>query len=707
MGLQSSSLDIIYQTRRLVFTGKVLNALAPGFGVEGATYSVTRTDTNQILCTGTSGKLGAYSCKYEVLSAAPFPVRIAVTGKGSATADVLVDPSEASLDGYYPIITSPSVSPNTLRLTGSVTDNTGVPLENVSLRMSGVGQSREVKTDASGRYLAVIALPDTTTSGSLDVDLEHVSAFGEVKKRVSQSFSASGLSELNTDYQLDVITGAYDRISIQGNLANLTTPFDAASEGLSVRIEGVGTSGVGLICETVTREGGTFKCGKRNPIAIPRVGSLEASYTVLADDQQIAPAEIQTYVITPSTDLVNELYPELQISPAMLKLSGRAVDLAGQPVAGAMFEVNSPIRRDVNTDTQGDYDLYLPLPLNAATGTFSYTLEQASVATDLQTLSYDLAGSSYAERELGVSELPFNLFGRSLALTGQARPATAPEVSLGETVLRVYSQDEGLLCETVLEANGSYLCEGFTTNPNTFAYSYELSGSWGEATYQASAPAGLFGDTIATARDFDLDVSVLELSGLITNESSAPLVDVQLTLSGDLNASFKTDAAGRYLYRALMPAGVSEAALELRATLTDKGLSEIRPLSVSLNNAALTPVVTDVVFANRDLTLSGILRNRFAPSLSVASTALSIDLAGNTICDVVTSATGTFSCPVVTLGSSGALELSYTATGEWGSNSGIATVLSEAIPAAGESGTTTLELFAEPTTLNLSGECYR
>ena len=701
--------DLEFATRRLVFTGKVVNALTPAQGVNTADLVVTRTDTGEEICQTRSDRHGFYKCEYSVISEDTFPVGFSVSGKGSLDRQIEVDPSQAALDGTFPVITNLPVSPATLKLSGEVQDDAGVPIEDVEVQVRVANEFYSLKTGRNGTYTLYAALPDVVTSGTLTATFDYVSPLGTAKEEASFSYSVARgtLEEKIQNIQLELIAGAeYDRVSIEGRLINDTISFATASEGLTILVEGTGDSShLGKICQTSTqiKEQGLFECGARNGIAIPRQSKLDLSYTVLLNDKPLAEPVMESYDITPSSKLINRLYPDVRVNPAMLKLSGRVIDLSNQPVPQARFEVSEPVRRSVETDAQGNYEIYVPLPTAETSGTLLYTIAQVGIETDALAASYGVGAGGYTALELGTTELEFNLFGRTLHFEGAALPAQAPDLRLEDTTLSVSSPTEGLLCETSLDADGDYGCSVFTTNPGRFDLTYTLSGGWGEASYTGNVSSGLFGDETTLSRDFDVPVTLLALNGTVVDDIGNALEGAQVALSGAIAAELTTDAAGGYITTFILPALLDTADITLDVSNGDAALTQSETLSLPLTAQTLNVESYNVTFTQRRVTLHGQLTNAFAPAIPLADTALVLRSGDLEVCDVVTDATGNYACPDLILGSSEAFDLAYTATGTWGTSEGMATVTTDLIPAAGKAADVVLPLSAEPTTLQLTG----
>ena len=705
VGVTEVNNDVTFAAHRLVFVGKVVNTLEPSVGVAQAKIDLVRVDTGAPLCTTTSDADGFYTCPYEVLSPAPFPVRLQVSGRGTLSKEIQVDPSQANLSGVYPVVTHLPVAPATLLLTGEVLDSDALPVERAWVRVLASGASYDGYTDERGRYRIVAALPDAQTSGALSYTTEYASPMGRVETKGSQPFSVSRgqLEEVSADFRLEIAANIdYDRISISGRLSNLTAPFAAASEQIDLLIEGSGpTADFGTVCRTRTRERGYFDCGKLYGITVPRRGAIELSYTPLLNGKPLAAPVIERYTLTPSTTLVNELYPELSIDPAMIKLSGQVIDLANQPVPQATVVVKDPVERRTKTNAQGAYDLYLPLPTAETSGTLRYRIEQSGVSTELAEETYSLASSAYEERALGTSQLNFNLFGRTLRFTGAALPASAPDLRLSDTTLVVSSPTEGLLCETPVGAAGAYACSTFLTTPEAVDLEYTLRGAWGSATYEGQVAGGLFGSERATARNFEVPVTVLEFAGTVINDSGTLMSDAAVSVSRALNAKLTTDENGRFTTTAILPDTLPTA--ELDVTVSQNGLVQTEQFSLPLAAGTLNSSSKTLTFTQRSVTLTGQLVNAFAPSMTLPESDLTLHLAGAEVCRVATDAGGTFNCPPLVLDSAAALELGFTATGAWGSDGGVSSVASSTIPDAGTSAPVNLTLGVKPTTVHLSG----
>ncbi len=705
VGVMEVEHDIAFATHRLVFVGKVVNTLEPSVGVAQAKVDLVRVDTGAPLCTTTSDADGFYTCPYEVLSPAPFPVRLQVSGRGTLSKDIQVDPSQANLSGVYPVVTHLPVAPATLLLTGEVLDSDALPVERAWVRVLASGASYDGYTDERGRYRIVAALPDAQTSGALSYTTEYASPMGRAETKGSQPFSVSRgqLEEVSADFRLAIAANIdYDRISISGRLSNLTAPFAAASEQIDLLIEGSGpTADFGTVCRTRTRERGYFDCGKLYGITVPRRGAIELSYTPLLNGKPLAAPVIERYTLTPSTTLVNELYPELSIDPAMIKLSGQVIDLANQPVPQATVVVKDPVERRTKTDAQGAYDLYLPLPTAETSGTLRYWIEQSGVSTELAEETYSLASSAYEERARGTSQLSFNLFGRTLRFTGAALPASAPDSRLSDTTLVVSSPTEGLLCEAPLDAAGTYACSTFVTTPEAVDLEYTLRGAWGSATYKGQVAGGLFGNERTTARNFEVPVTVLEFAGTVINDGGTLMSDAAVSVSGALNAKLTTDENGRFTTTAILPDTLPTA--ELDVTVSQNGLVQTEQFSLPLAAGTLNSSSKTLTFTQRSVTLTGQLVNAFAPSMTLPESDLTLHLAGAEVCRVATDAGSTFTCPPLVLDSDAALELGFTGTGAWGGDGGVSLVASNEIPEAGTSAPINLTLGVRPTTVHLSG----
>ena len=700
--------DLVFAARQLLLTGRVVNTLVPRLAVPGAAVSVTNVATSEVICTTVSDGSGFYRCPYEVRASEPFRVRFEVAGKGSLSVEHDVDPSAAGLDGLYPVVHNLPVTPATLSLSGQVRDNTGVPIEGASVKVTGGGETLAAETDAAGRYALFFTPTTTHTSGTLTLDTEYESPFGTATATTTASFTlaAGQLEELSTDVALDVLVGVeYDRVAIQGRLTNATVAAAQAAEGVEVLVEGSGANaGLGKLCLARTKAQGLFECGSQYGIAVPRLGDIELRYTALVDGRPIAAPVTEHYAVTPSIKLVNRLYPDVSVNPAVLKLSGRVRDLADQPVPQATLRALAPVARQVTTDAQGVYDLFVPLPLDATSGTLSYDLSQSGVATGDLSTSYTVPAGSYRELDLGVTTLEFNLYGRTLVFSGTALPARASDLRLPATQVAISSPGEGLLCDTALDlTTGGYACTVFTTNPNDLDLVYRFSGSWGAAELSGVAAGGLFGTQADVSRNFDVPVTVLSVSGTVADEAGTPLPGAELSVSGDLSAAATADAAGGFSFTSIVPDTLETADLTLTAAIGEPSLEQAEALELPLVAGELNSLTHDIVFTQRRITLAGRLGNAHAPTMALPGADLVLSLDGSEVCRATTGSEGAYACPPLQLANAGPFTLDYTVTAPWGEDTASVELPANNLPGAGESADVALDLGARPTTLRFTG----
>ncbi len=699
--------DIEFQTRKLVFTGKVINELVNGAAVPNTAVRLTRTDTNEVICQVTTDGKGFYKCNYETIDTRKFNVVITVSGIGSVTKQTEVDPSNASLDGVYPVVTNLPISPATVKISGTVLDNIGTGIEGAVVRASLAG---ELKTNRAGGYTFTLSLPNNATSGSVKLDVEYDSPFGKVMatKTLTYTVSIGSVQDLLGDFTLDVSAGApYDLVSLEGRLINETVPFAVASQGIELLIEIVGATTT-TFCTSVSGEQGLFSCGmldKDTPkgIAVPRKGTLTLRYTAMLNGKALVEPVTETYTVTPSATIVNRLRPEVRIRPAMLEISGRVLDLANQPVSQGDVVTELPVTRRTKTDSQGDYEMYVPLPLAETSGTLRFSVSLAGVTKAFES-AYTVAAGSLVKLPLGTNQLDFNLFGRGFIAEGSVLPANAADLRLQNTTISISSPTEGLLCESEVNAStGTYRCETFTTNVKGFDVVYTVQGPWGTRTYTGQVPSGLFGIKIQLTRNLDVPVTVLAYTGQIADDLGAPQANISVVLKGSILGTYKTNATGGYTIKEILPDGTDTVTIELLVNGNDAELSKTETVVVPLTAQAITQHQQTIVITKRRVTLNGQLSNSFAPTMKLANSSLTLSLAGVDICQTTTNSSGSYNCPAFVLERSGAVELAYTASGAWGSETGTVTIAATDIPAAGSSGSVTINLALKPTTLLMKG----
>ncbi|HYF64640.1 MAG TPA: carboxypeptidase-like regulatory domain-containing protein, partial [Herpetosiphonaceae bacterium] len=392
-------------------------------------------------------------------------------------------------------------------------------------------------------------------------------------------------------------------------------------------------------------------------------------------------------------------------SPTTIRMVGVVREPSGKALANAQVELSNANPGDpgafqpitVRTDAQGHYTATAILNRDVAAGGVAYRIRYFQARLD-ETRQYDGLNLN----QLNTVAQNFELATRSLTLKGHVEHSLVPGFDLRGRLF-VASPVHGTLCDQQIGADGTYQCAVAAITTNAFSLTYTLVSDWGTAVFAGEVPAGETGGATAFTKDLLAAPRIIRLRGTIRGADNAPLAGVKIgVISSDLSvnsaATMETDAQGAYDQYAILKADRASGTLtyQLRAG-TARGAV---PVPYAAPTGQVTTVTKDILFTSREVTFSGVVRNAYAPAMTVAGArvAISSPVLGD-LCSATSLADGAYACSLQVLNPE-SFPVAYEVVGDWGSGA-----FAGAVGAGSVGGSSALakDLALRPTTLRLSG----
>jgi outer membrane protein assembly factor BamB len=171
------------------------------------------------------------------------------------------------------------------------------------------------------------------------------------------------------------------------------------------------------------------------------------------------------------------------------------------------------------------------------------------------------------------------------------------------------SKDTGaLLCNTTVKVDGSYTCSIRNTDLTSFSIRYDLSSSNGDGSSTGVVVAGNAGTTTEVAQNLSVGLTTLHLTGHVKNTSGSSVVG-NVNISGDISATFATDASGNYDTYLTFLNLQSSVTLTMTATSPSGYQVSSNSLVIPLISKGLTNQVTNLEIPVSELHLFGVVKN--------------------------------------------------------------------------------------------------
>ena len=267
--------------------------------------------------------------------------------------------------------------------------------------------------------------------------------------------------------------------------------------------------------------------------------------------------------------------------------------------------------------------------------------------------------------------------------------------------------DSDKVCRTKTNFAGSFNCPTLILNSGLATeFAFTASGSWGSDTGFVTLTAAEIpqaGSQAPTSLELDVEPTMVRLSGVVTDDHGVALEDARVHMGGVHSETLKTSADGFYTTRFIVNDPAAANDLTLLVQYGSAGFSVQKVLNLEVAERNLTEVVQDVTFAKRALELTGTLSNRHAPEIRLTNTNIEVWQGDTRICNTKTDANGNYTCEDFIVESTASLELRVETPDLWGSSAQTHVVPVDALPPVGERGSYTLNVFADATTIALSG----
>ena len=698
--------DIDFSQRVLTFRGKLTNGHVPGMVVKNATVAVEAPGLGE-LCSTTTNSSGVYECAAQVLSSADFRVEFKVSGAwgsavfgGQAPAGTIAATVDHDLQVY----------PTTVRLSGTVSDVNGQALQNATVNILGGGETGlilpdPVATGENGSY-TVYAL---ATEGENFPTINYKVEFGTttINNTLSQRITRGALTSIGRNF-----TFAERSFTFNGALANELVP-GARIAGATVKVS---SPTLGDLCQDDTAWNGVFTCSKQINAAEP----FEVVYHVSGDwgEKTIPGAAMVTL---PAIGQSRSVTQNLVVAPAMLRLKGTVRNAAGDGVAGTVnLSSSSALFSSANgslsttTSPTGTYDLLLILDKDALEGTLTYRASRLGIQAEA-TKSYAAAPGQITEVEQDLT-----IGQREITFSGTIVNTLADDAELVSNSVTITAPALDFTCET---GTGYYFparysCTGYVTETDTFSVTYAVSGEWGEASFERTAPAGASAEEQTVQEVLEVAPTTLHLTGTVADADGTKLQNATVTVNGGsvfnavTSVSDGTDENGVYDVYVPLDEAVTEG--NLSYTVAYNTVSQSRTVPFTATPNAVSMVTEPFTVSDRKLQFSGYIRNAFvtratSPSRFVgAKSVLITSPERGEICNYKVNAPYdpeyhfySYSC-TIPITNTDPFSVTYTVTGDWGTE--VITDSVTTFPAIGATGTVARDLQVKPTTLRIEGE---
>ncbi len=693
------------------FHGTITNQLVPGLPVPGA--KVTVTDGTQELCSTWTDRFGTYTCMAPA-SGALGTRTLSVSQRGSASTSVQIDalpPAGRSL----PIQADLAVAPTTLRMYGTVQDQTNQPLYNAEVRTRGPVSAGFTKvytsTNATGQYTSYLMLDDGVLTGNLTFTLSYNPDFNSTDPN-AQSIVAefvrpfSGLNEhaLN-QFPADLtLTGVLLRFS-----GRVSYQFDEAIpvEGARVLIEPTVPHPEFDACDITTLIYRDPKSvDKDHPIDLRKETTDRARVGTYACDvplEDLTPFQANVQVLSRNggsviTSQIVDVDPQtrpagetfnvttlLRVDTPVLRLRGQVTSPQGQRLAGAVINASSDdgiADALVRTDVTGVYTAYLPLNENAVNGSVSYSVGYLNVGTSG---SADFIGAQTGT-PLDVNK-DFVVRGSLLEFAGRVIDTRTNAPVYGASVT-ISSPDDPLFCDmqtglhplvpdeyrlppTLFDPNPrrcKLVVDG--NAPQRMRLVYDVTTADDHRVYTDTLNLPAVGGYSFVSRDLltrSITPTLLELRGSVVRPTGAPLAGASVSIdAGGASTSARTDQAGAYTTTLRLPNGVLSGTLDYSVSYRTLSITDTQPFTAT--QYATTAITHDLLYTPRTVFLRGTITNTYGidlPPTTVEISSTDITTTAGSRCFTQTDTAGTYVCAAQTT-TLGPITLIYKTTGMWG-----------------------------------------
>ncbi len=688
-----------YDVRRIVFSGRINNSLI-NQALGAHTIEISNPDLGRLCTWHPQWTLYAstYRCETLLGSQGELPITYTVIGDWGS-AEFAGSIPAGSVSGSLGVSQDLNVTVTNVHLSGTVSDPLNNHLSGVQLAFKGADVSlgntiTRTTTAADGSYsidLVVIgALNGDAISGNIAVELKASQA--TLTTTTSFDVPVNQLTPLAASYTFNARS-----VSFQGRILHQDlTWMDVPTKRVSVAVNG------SELCswEPTYYQSQIYACTGQ----LTSTDAVSATFTVSGDwGTQVLTKTIPAAQYATNTSL----QPDLLVSPTTLRVRGQVQSSTGPLPSAASITVSGvDLLKPQTVNTQsGSYETFVLLKQGVASTTVTVTAQYQSAAMLLtQQVTPTL-------RQITSVTQNFTFDARRITFSGTAVSALKPDLTLGTRSMKVTASDGSLLCEAYVYSWDSpravQTCSATVYTTSAFSVTYTIKNDLGTQVFSGTVPVGAPGSDTSVSAQFPLTVTLLKLTGVITNgETNTPLAGATIWASSPAisEATSGHDATsastGVYtLYLAIKPGYTS---VNLASSLYYHSLTQQRQESVSVTPNAITARRWDATFSQRMLNLYGYVRLALN-NTDLQPTQLSVsDAARGPLCAYnYSSSSSYYSCDAAITGTA-PLNLTYVITGLWGTQ----TLTKPTIPvnvALGDTQYINQNLAVAPTTLSITG----
>ncbi|HYF61410.1 MAG TPA: hypothetical protein VD886_01265, partial [Herpetosiphonaceae bacterium] len=684
--------DIPLAERTVTFRGTVHNGYAPAMLLPSMVY-VSAPGIGDLCSSTTENNGKAYVCSVQVFNGESFPIEYRVEGTwGSATFAGVVP--AGGVGGTTAVAQDFLPTPTTLRLVGTITDPDGRPLSGATVNLSGANltQAFRATSAVSGTYELFAVVRAGLDSGTLNYQIQYDAA--AITNQPFQRFPRNELTTIARDF-----TFATRNFEFSGRVYDTHAPH-VALRGNRTQLT-ITAPGLGQLCAaTLPWDSAAYRCQANLNLTEP----ISVEYALAGDwGAQTISGSI---LALPNIGGSARIERDLGIAPTTLRLTGIVRDGSGTPLQNAAVFANGATASGMTaelhamTGASGAYELYAILKSGVTQDQLHYQLNYNNIRI------YPSAPFAVAAGALGELTRDITVTERILSFSGEIQNALVPGVPLTATRVDV-TTGTGVSCSWSYDSpRSSYGCTAQIPTAATFPVTYTVSGDWGSQVIAGVAGAGTVGAYEQVKRDLPLSPATLHVTGRVVDSGDTPLVGASVSLAGSgiaagANLSAVTDSAGAYHLYPVLAEGVASGVLTSTATYNGAQVQGHGAYSGAgfghLREVSLQPLTIN----RRNVSFAGTVVNAHVPAQPVDTTLVTVAAPGTgTLCEWRYSPNRTPYACSAQIETTNAFSVTYTVSGDWGSQ-----VFTDTVP-AGAVGSTlarTRNLAVVPTTIRVYG----
>jgi hypothetical protein len=203
--------------------------------------------------------------------------------------------------------------------------------------------------------------------------------------------------------------------------------------------------------------------------------------------------------------------------------------------------------------------------------------------------------SSYQGNSQNTSSVPITAEPiRSLHFTGQVFNTHQPAIGLGDMKIEVRDANNSLLCSTLTDATGNYLCGLASAQLNEFPVTIKAENLLGGTIVNSVVAGGSSGQTTVTPSNILVPITTLRVFGVVKDGTGNPIPNASVQISGDISSSLAANASGIYEAFFVFPKTQTELSFSVRISSEASAISKtttINLLSEQLNLSEYSPII--------------------------------------------------------------------------------------------------------------------